>query len=81
MGLLSELLLLPLAPARLAKWTIDRVIDVASQEYNDPTVVRRELAELNRQLDAGSISAEEFDRREDELLDRLYGAPPEKGPS
>ena len=81
MGLLSELLLLPLAPVRLAKWTIDRVIDVASQEYNDPTVVRRELAELNRQLDAGSISAEEFDRREDELLDRLYGTPPERGPS
>jgi hypothetical protein len=81
MGLLSELLLLPLAPARLAMWTIDRVIDVATQEYTDPTAVRRELAELNRRLDAGSISAEEFDRREDELLDRLYGTPTERGPS
>jgi Gas vesicle protein G len=72
MGLLSELLLLPLAPARLAWWAIDRVVDVASQQYNDPTAVRRELAELNRQLDAGSISEVDFDRREDELLDRLY---------
>jgi hypothetical protein len=81
MGLPSELLLLPLAPARLAMWTIDRVVDVASQEYNDPTAVRRELAELNRRLDAGSISEDEFDRREDELLDRLYGTPTEKEPS
>lgn len=81
MGLLSELLLLPLAPARFALWTIDRVIEVASKEYHDPTAVRRELAELNRRLDAGSISAEEFDRREDELLDRLYGTATERGPS
>jgi hypothetical protein len=80
-GLLSELLWLPLAPARLAMWTIDRVIDVASQEYNDPTAVRRELAELNRQFDAGSIGAEEFDQREDELLDRLYATPTERKPS
>jgi len=27
--------------------------------------------ELSRELDAGTISAEEFDRLEDELLDRL----------
>lgn len=81
MGLLSELLLLPLAPARLALWTMDRVIDVAEREHNDPTAVRRELAELSRRLDAGSITEEEFDRREDELLDRLYGTPTERGPS
>jgi hypothetical protein len=77
MGLLSELLLLPLAPARLALWTIDRVIDQASMEYNNPAAVRRELVELNRQLDAGAISEEDFDRREDELLDRLYATPTE----
>jgi hypothetical protein len=57
------------------------VIDTASREYHDPTAVRRELAELNRELDAGSITEEEFDRREDELLDRLYGSPTERGPS
>ncbi len=81
MGLLSELLLLPLAPARLALWAIDRVIDVAQQEQNDPTVVRRALAELNRQLDAGTISEAEFDRREDELLDRLYPTATQRGPT
>jgi hypothetical protein len=73
MGLLSELLLLPLAPARFALWTMDRVVDAAVQEHHDPAAVRRELAELSRQLDEGLISAEEFDRAEDQLLDRLEG--------
>ena len=71
MGLLSELLLLPLAPARFALWTVDKVVDAAAAEHFGPTAVRRELAELSRQLDEGLISAEEFDRREDELLERL----------
>jgi len=71
MGLLSEILLLPLAPARFALWTIDRVVDVAANEHYGPTAVRRELVELSRQLDQGLISPAEFDRREDQLLDRL----------
>ena len=42
-----------------------------SRAYHDPATIRRELGELARQLDAGEISAEEFDLREHELLDRL----------
>jgi hypothetical protein len=71
MGLLSELLLLPLAPARVALWSIGQVVDSAEREYYDPATIRRELADLSRQLDAGLISAEDFDRREDQILDRL----------
>jgi cytochrome c-type biogenesis protein CcmH/NrfG len=71
MGLLSELLLLPLAPARVALWSIGQVVDSAEREYYDPATIRRELADLSRQLDAGLISVEEFDRREDQILDRL----------
>ncbi|MFC0038179.1 gas vesicle protein GvpG [Actinomadura rayongensis] len=71
MGLLSNLLLLPLAPVRVAGWTLDQVIDAAEREYYDPAALRRELAELARDLDAGRIGAAEFDRREDELLDLL----------
>ena len=71
MGLFSELLFLPLAPARFALWTIDRMVEAAEQEHYGPAAVRRELVELSRQLDEGLIGAEEFDRREDELLDRL----------
>jgi hypothetical protein len=76
MGLLSELLLLPVAPARLALWGIGQVVDAAEREHTSPAAVRRELAELSRKLDEGRISAEEFDRREDELLDRLERGTP-----
>jgi hypothetical protein len=71
MGVLSELLLLPLAPARLATWAAGHVVDAAKREYYGPAAIRRELLELSRALDEGRISASEFDSREDELLDRL----------
>jgi hypothetical protein len=71
MGLLSELLLVPFAPARVALWSIGQVVDSAAREYYDPATIRRELNELSRQLDEGQISAETFELREDELLDRL----------
>jgi cytochrome c-type biogenesis protein CcmH/NrfG len=71
MGLVSQILLLPFAPARFALWTVDQVVDAAQREHYSATAVHRELAELSRQLDQGLIGPEEFDRREDELLDRL----------
>jgi Gas vesicle protein G len=68
---LSQRLLVRLAPTRLALWSIDRLVDRAKRELHDPAAIRRELASLLRQLDDGLIGAAEFDRREDELLDRL----------
>jgi hypothetical protein len=47
------------------------VVTAAEREYYDPEPVRQELAELEKSLLAGRIDEEEFDRREDELLDRL----------
>jgi hypothetical protein len=70
-GLFTELLLLPLAPVRFGLWTIDQMVDAAEREHYGAAAVRRELGDLSRQLDQGLIGAEEFDRREDELLDRL----------
>ncbi|MGW3510341.1 gas vesicle protein GvpG [Streptomyces sp. NPDC000994] len=71
MGLISEVLLLPFAPARGSAWAIRQVLREAEHIYYDPATVQAELARLEQQLEAGEISAEEFDRREDELLDRL----------
>jgi hypothetical protein len=70
-GILLQLLSLPLAPARCAFWTIERVVEAAERDYYSPAAIRRELAELSRQLDEGAIGADEFDVREDALLDRL----------
>ncbi|GAA1287987.1 MULTISPECIES: gas vesicle protein GvpG [Streptomyces] len=71
MGLFTQLVTLPLAPVRGVVWTVDRVLEAAEKEYYDPAPVQADLAELERQLLAGQIDEETFDRREDELLDRL----------
>ncbi|KUO12882.1 gas vesicle protein GvpG [Streptomyces sp. DSM 15324] len=71
MGLISELLLLPFAPVRGSGWVIGQVVREAERIYYDPGAVRAELARLEELLEAGEITEEEFDRLEDELLDRL----------
>ncbi len=71
MGLLTQILTLPLAPVRGTIWVLERVVETAEDEYYDPAPVERELAELERALLAGRIDEETFDRHEDELLDRL----------
>ncbi|MFE7170570.1 gas vesicle protein GvpG [Streptomyces sp. NPDC057616] len=71
MGLIKEVVLLPFAPVRGSGWVIGQVLREAERIYYDPATVRAELARLEEQLEAGEIDEEEFDRREDELLDRL----------
>ncbi|HZF88161.1 gas vesicle protein GvpG [Streptomyces sp.] len=74
MGLIGEVLMLPFAPVRGSAWAVRQVLREAERIYYDPATVRAELARLEEQLNAGEISEEEFDRREDELLDRLEQA-------
>ncbi|GGW26436.1 gas vesicle protein GvpG [Streptomyces xantholiticus] len=71
MGLFTQIVTLPLAPVRGVVWVVDRVREAAEDEYYDPAPVHRALAELEEQLTTGEIDEETFDRREDELLDRL----------
>lgn len=71
MGLFTQIITLPLAPVRGVAWVMDRALEAAEEQYYDPEPVQRELAELEAQLLAGHIDEETFDRREDELLDRL----------
>ncbi|MFH8484959.1 gas vesicle protein GvpG [Streptomyces longisporoflavus] len=74
MGLISGLLLLPLAPARGVMWVAERLHDAAERELYDPGVIRAQLAALNQDLDEGDISLAEFEVEEERLLDRLYAA-------
>ncbi|MFF3846332.1 gas vesicle protein GvpG [Streptomyces sp. NPDC002328] len=71
MGLIGEVLLLPFAPVRGSGWVIGQVLREAERIYYDPAAVRAELSRLEEQLEASEITEEEFDRMEDELLDRL----------
>ncbi|MFD3918937.1 gas vesicle protein GvpG [Streptomyces sp. NPDC058595] len=80
MGLLSGVLLLPLAPVRGVVWISDRLVDAAEAELYDPAVIRVRLAELNRALDDGEIDLARFEREEERLLDILDRKSPVPGP-
>jgi hypothetical protein len=71
MGLLSGLATLPLAPVRGVGWVARQIADVGEKEYYDPARIRAELQDLVRALEEGFLTPEEFDAREDELLDLL----------
>ncbi|MFG2222589.1 gas vesicle protein GvpG [Streptomyces sp. NPDC048644] len=75
MGLLSGVLLLPLAPVRGVVWIADRLIDAAEAELYDPGVIRAQLAALNLALDRGEIDLPQFEREEERLLDLLERKP------
>jgi hypothetical protein len=74
MGLLSGLVLLPLAPLRGTIWLAERLAEYAEEQLDDETAVRRLLLEAEAALEAGELTEAEFDRIEDELLDRLDAA-------
>ncbi len=74
MGLLTGLLLLPLAPVRGTIWVAEQLAEQAARELDDEVVVRRLLAEAERDLERGVLTDEEFEQVEDELLERLERA-------
>ena len=71
MGLVSGLLLLPLAPVRGTVWIAEQIAEQAARELDDEASIRRRLAEAERDLELGVLSVEEYEAFEDHLLDRL----------
>ena len=71
MGLLKELVLLPLAPVRGVVWLSERVAEAAELEMGDPEAVQREMTEAQLAYERGEIDERELARIEDSLLDRL----------
>ncbi len=71
MGMLTGLLLLPLAPLRATIWIAERLAAYAETELDDERTVRRLLVDAEAALERGELTEAEYDRIEDELLDRL----------
>ena len=71
MGLVGGLLTLPLAPVRGTVWIAERLLEQAEGEYYDEGAIQTQLIELETAREAGKISAEEAERAEDELVERL----------
>lgn len=71
MGLISGLLLLPLAPVRGTVWIAEQIAAEAERELDVEPRIRRELGRLELEHDLGQLSDEEFEAREDALLEEL----------
>jgi Gas vesicle protein G len=74
MGLISGLLLLPLAPVRGTVWIAERIYEQAESEYNDEGAIRAQLMEIERAREAGEIDEPTAAEAEDILLERLIAA-------
>ena len=75
MGMLSTLLLAPLtAPARGTLWLARKLAETAEGERNNPSHLRPALRAAEEQLLAGTLSEEEYDEIETDILTRLRGA-------
>ena len=68
MGLLSNILL---APVKGPYWISKKVHDMAMDEVLDEDAVREKLRELYTEFEKGKISEEEFESREEELVERI----------
>jgi hypothetical protein len=74
MGLLTGILLLPLAPLRATVWLAERLAEQAEHELDDEAAVRRLLVEAEIEYESGELSEPEYEAIEDALLDRLQDA-------
>jgi len=73
-GLFTGLLLLPLAPVRGTIWIAEKLMEHAELELDDERTVRRLLLDAEAALERGELTEADYDRIEDELLERLEAA-------
>ncbi len=59
------------APFRGLLWVFEEIADRAEKELYDEDAVKTELMEIYRKLEAGSLTEDDFNRREAELVERL----------
>jgi len=68
MGVIKELLLLPLAPVRGTVWVAEQLAEEAERQLDPRAVRRRRLTELEARYAAGEIGDAEFELLEDQIL-------------
>jgi hypothetical protein len=71
MGLISGLLLLPLAPVRGTVWIAEKIYEQAEAELYDERTIRAQLMEIDAARAAGEIDEATAAEAEDMLLERL----------
>jgi hypothetical protein len=74
MGLISGLLLLPLAPVRGTVWLAERIQEQAERELYDDSAILARLMELEEARQAGEIDEEQLAAEENALLEALMAS-------
>lgn len=75
MSLLGGILSAPLVgPFKGVLWIVQTLAEHAERELYDEDNIRKDLASLEQRYELGNITAEEFDKIETKLLDRLNQA-------
>ncbi len=69
MGLLSGIVMLPLAPVRGVMWLGEVIQRQVEQELHNPANTRRQLEELEEARERGEISADEERQAQREVLE------------
>jgi hypothetical protein len=72
MGLMTNLLTLPLAPVRATIALAEQIRRQAEAEYYDPARIRLQLEQIDALRDSGELDPEQAAIWEDELVSRLY---------
>jgi hypothetical protein len=72
MGLLKHLLFWPVTgPSFLTRFSLEKVEGAVRTELTDVESVKRDLMELQMELELGEVGDVEYERREAELMHRL----------
>jgi hypothetical protein len=74
MGLITGLLSLPVAPLRGVVAAAEQVRRQAEEELYDPVRIRAQLEDVERRRQDGSLTDDEADAWEEELVERLLVA-------
>ena len=60
-----------LAPVKGVVWLGEKLNEVAEKELNDDGLIKQELMELQLRFELDEITEQEYNEKENELLDRL----------
>ncbi|WP_172650887.1 gas vesicle protein GvpG [Rhodococcus opacus] len=74
MGLLSFIVTLPIQPVKGVISLAELIQRQVEEEIHNPAAIRRGLEELDEARAAGKITADEEERAQQALIDRLTGS-------
>ena len=73
MGLISAIVLLPVAPVRGVFWVADKITEEANRRYYGEGAIVSELRRVDEARRSGELTEEEAAAREEQLLQRRLG--------